>query len=159
MSNHITIDHRYIPIESGVSIMNFKILAITTIFASIGLAIPVKAANTDDVVRLLKTNECTECDLSGVNLSGAHLIGADLRNANLQGANLEGANLEGADLTGANLEGANLTQVIGSDASFRLTNLMNVSLKDAQVSSADFTAARVSGPKLGESNIIVIDAR
>lgn len=81
------------------------------------VASTAQAENPEHVRRLLTTNACYGCDLSGAILSDAHLIGADLRNANLSGAQLVGSNLEGADLTGANLEGANLTDVMLTNAS------------------------------------------
>jgi uncharacterized protein YjbI with pentapeptide repeats len=69
----------------------------TTIFVA-GLA---KAYDPGDLRRLLDTNSCPGCDLSGANLRGANL-----RNANLSGADLSGADLNDADLSGANLSGA-----------------------------------------------------
>lgn len=81
----------------------------------------------DNFQRLVETNDCQGCDLSGavlnrfdlsgVNLAGANLAGAklylvDLSGANLTGANLQGAALGGADLAGADLTGANLTGAI-----------------------------------------------
>ncbi|MGR0480041.1 MAG: pentapeptide repeat-containing protein [Candidatus Electronema sp. V4] len=72
--------------------------------------------------RLLTTNACRGCnlsgavlnrlnlaeaDLEGADLSGAQLNAASLTGANLRGANLRGAWLGGADMTGANLLGAN----------------------------------------------------
>ncbi|MGX9726583.1 MAG: pentapeptide repeat-containing protein [Candidatus Electronema sp. VV] len=72
--------------------------------------------------RLLTTNACRGCnlsgavlnrlnlaeaDLEGADLSGAQLNAASLIGANLRGANLRGAWLGGADMTGANLLGAN----------------------------------------------------
>ena len=56
----------------------------------------------DDLQKLLKDNECINCDLSE----------ADLRKQNLVGANLEGSNLNKANLWRANLEGANLEGAI-----------------------------------------------
>ncbi|MDD3620765.1 MAG: pentapeptide repeat-containing protein, partial [Desulfobulbaceae bacterium] len=77
--------------------------------------------------RLLETNACPGCDLSGAVMNRADLAGADLRGANLAGsklylanlaeadlrdANLQGAALGGADLAGADLTGANLTGAV-----------------------------------------------
>ena len=85
----------------------------------------------NNIRRLLITNECASCDLSGVTLIEAHLIGADLGNANLQSANLTGANLEGADLEGADLTGANLSYAF----------LTNTYLENTQLFSVKFSGA------------------
>ncbi len=60
------------------------------------------------VKRLLETNECPKCDLSGVELRDADLRGAELTDADLEGANLQGANLSKANVEEIDLEGANL---------------------------------------------------
>jgi uncharacterized protein YjbI with pentapeptide repeats len=87
--------------------MKLNILVIGMLSNSILLSNAVQAYNPEDVRRLLDTNACSGCDLTGANLRGANL-----RGANLSGANLSGANLSGADLSGANLSGANLAGVI-----------------------------------------------
>ena len=56
-----------------------------------------------DLQKLMDTNECVKCDLSGANLSGANLAYADLNGANLAGADLESARLGRFDLRGATL--------------------------------------------------------
>ncbi len=86
----------------------------------LGSAVPEIRENFN---RLLTTNACRGCnlsgavlnrlnlaeaDLEGADLSGAQLNAASLTGANLRGANLRGAWLGGADMTGANLLGANL---------------------------------------------------
>ena len=61
-----------------------------------------------DLQKLMDTNECVKCDLSGANLEGANLSGANLVSAYLAGANLAYADLNGANLAGADLESARL---------------------------------------------------
>ncbi len=99
-----------------------------------------KIHSKQDVVKLIETNSCPACDLSGANLRSADLTGAYLTGANLTGVNLTGADLTGAmlygavlyraDLTGANLTGVNLFAadldgVIGAD----FTGALNVPKK------------------------------
>jgi uncharacterized protein YjbI with pentapeptide repeats len=59
-----------------------------------------------DLEKLLETNVCQKCDLTGANLKGADLTGTDLTKANLWGANLNNANLTDADLIDAILQNA-----------------------------------------------------
>lgn len=84
--------------------MKLNIL-VTALIATFALGSSVAAANPDHVRRLLNTNACPNCDLSGADLRGANLRGADLRNADLRYADLRGADLTGANLRGANLYG------------------------------------------------------
>ena len=69
----------------------------------------------NNVSKLIETDFCPVCDLSGANLDGADLTGAVL-----EGANLYDANLNGANLTGANLAGAILNGVRGANFSLAL---------------------------------------
>ncbi|MBD1881572.1 DUF928 domain-containing protein [Coleofasciculus sp. FACHB-T130] len=98
--------------------MKQRILAAAGLLSVLWFATPVRAENPEHLKRLLETNKCLNCDLSGANLMGARLVAADLRGANLSGANLSGADLSGANLTNANLTRVNLnlaklTGVIG----------------------------------------------
>jgi len=80
--------------------------------------------------RLLTTNACRGCNLSGAvlnrlnlaeaDLTGADLSGAQLNSASLAGANLSGANLRGAWLGGADMSGANLLGANWEGADFTL---------------------------------------
>ena len=63
----------------------------------------------EDLDKLLSTNQCPKCSLSGADLRGADLRGANLRGADLSRANLTGADLWGINLFQANLRGADLT--------------------------------------------------
>ena len=81
--------------------MNLKISAAIVLSIVIGIPTLVNAYNVDHVRRLISTNKCPRCDLTG-----ADLRGADLREADLRGVDFTGADLRGADLTGAILTGA-----------------------------------------------------
>ncbi|MEH1858356.1 MAG: pentapeptide repeat-containing protein [Nostoc sp.] len=86
--------------------MNLKISATIVLSIVIGIPTLVNAYNVDDVRRLISTNKCPRCDLTGADLRGADLRGADLREADLRGVDFTGADLRGADLTDAILTGA-----------------------------------------------------
>lgn len=92
----------------GFSEMKLKISRTLILVMVMWVTLPARAANSDHIRRLLDTNTCPSCDLSGANLSGANLSRANLANADLRFANLRNANLSYSDLRGANLDGANL---------------------------------------------------
>jgi uncharacterized protein YjbI with pentapeptide repeats len=117
------------------------------------------AANPKHVERLLKTNQCPLCDLSGADLGEANLYGANLVGANLQGANLNGANLGSANLTDANLAGAKLDRAYLYDAVIEATNfsradLTNAYLKDAKLTNVQFEGAKLQGANLSRANLV-----
>lgn len=107
-----------------------------------------------NVQRLILTNECHRCDLSGVDLSETHLIGADLRETSLAGANLSWSNLEGADLTQANLTDANLTGTFLTNASLAYANLDNVNFAQAQLYYVDVTGASMENLNLANATLV-----
>jgi len=72
-------------------------------------------ANSVSLRRLLKTKQCTRCNLRGASLNGANLVGADLSDADLSNADLRGANMLGAHLTNANMSNAKLGGAIMPD--------------------------------------------
>lgn len=111
------------------------------------------AANPAHVQRLLKTNQCPMCDLSGANLAEANLFGANLVNANLRGANLSGANLGSANLTDADLTGANLVRAYFHLAVLENTNLTQANLKGAYLKDAAIANITVSGANLADVNL------
>ena len=76
--------------------MKLTLTALTvaaTMFAS-----SANAFDPADLQKLMDTNECVKCDLSGANLSGANLAYADLNGANLAGADLNYADMKGVIL-------------------------------------------------------------
>ena len=112
---------------------------------------PIQAVN---VRRLLTTNICADCNLSGADLSHAHIIGADLRGADLSGANLAGANLEGADLTKADLTGANLTGAFLTNATLANADLDNVNFSESQLYFVDVSGASMDNLNLANATVV-----
>lgn len=88
------------------------------------------------IEKLLDTNSCYECDLSGVDLSGEDLSGADLEGADLSGAILNNTDLAGTNLKGATLRGAKLQK-----ADLRRADLYKADLSEADLTDADFRGA------------------
>ena len=88
----------------------------------------------ENLEKLIKTQKCRGCDLSGVNLNRMDLSGADL-----EGADLSNAQMSLTDLSGANLRNANLRGVVfgGSD------------LADADLRGADLRGTSLDGAYLG----------
>jgi len=91
-----------------------------------------------DLIQLLASGRCPNCDLEGADLANKDLAGADLRGANLNGANLAGSNLQGANLAYASLLGANLYQSQLQGASLYGANLIDANLSQAQGQGATF---------------------
>ena len=109
---------------------------------------------TTNVQRLILTNQCKTCDLTGMDLSKTHLIGVDLRGAILTGADLSWSNLEGADLTGADLTGANLTGAFLTNATLADATLDHANFSQAQLVHVDVTGASMENLNLADANVI-----
>ena len=88
------------------------------------------------VEKLLDTNSCYECDLSGVDLSGEDLSGFDLEGADLSGAILNDTDLAGTNLKGVSLQGAQMR-----NADLRRADLYKANLSGADLTDADFRGA------------------
>jgi len=74
---------------------------------------PARAFSEADLQKLMETQSCVGCDLTGADLFGVDLSRAVLSDADLTGADMTGAIfyfaiIQGADLTGANLTRADL---------------------------------------------------
>lgn len=93
--------------------------------------------------KLLKTKECQNCNLSGVNLNGANLSNAKLYDANLRGAVLSRANLYHAKLRNSSL----------ADAKLDNANLYQANLSDADLEGADLTKANLAQADLENTNL------
>ncbi len=89
----------------------------------------------ENLQKLIKTNSCRGCDLSGVNLNRI-----DLSHADLEGANLEQAKLYLTDLSSANLRNANLKGVV-----FGGTDLGGADLRGADLRGAVLDGAYLGG--------------
>lgn len=88
------------------------------------------AFSPEDLEKLKRDNNCSQCDLSRANLKGQQLPDADLSGANLSYADLSGAHLMGANLSSADLTGATLTQrTIILEANLNGVNLWGVDLE------------------------------
>ena len=79
--------------------------ALFSLFIALTLSQLALAYDMADLNKLLDTNLCRRCDLSGANLRGANLYCADLTGANLVGADLTGANFASAILACSNRDG------------------------------------------------------
>jgi tetratricopeptide (TPR) repeat protein len=117
---------------------------------TVSLPVTAKAADNQDIKKLLSSKECRNCDLSNAglvmaDLSKADLSGANLAGANLSQANLQGANLTGADLTGASLYGVNLTSAKLTKANLAGADLRDCYLTDVDLSTANFKGANFQG--------------
>lgn len=116
-----------------------------------------EAVNADKqglIERMLDSERCIGCDLSGADLTGADLSGFDLeranfRNSNLREADLGKANLKGANFQNAQLQGADLSGADLYRADFSGADLTDADLEDAIVDAADFSGA--VGVKLPEN--------
>lgn len=89
----------------------------------------------DNLTRLLDTNKCYGCDLSGLDLSKKDLDGADLEKADLTDCNLEKTSFEKANMKGALLLRANL----------RGADLEKTDFYRADLTGADMTGAKTEG--------------
>lgn len=112
------------------------------------------SSNTSDadkqrnLEKLLKTKECRNCDLTGVNLSGANLSNAELYDANLSGAVLSRANLYHAKLRNSSLANAKL-----DNANLYQANLNNADLEKADLTKANLAQAELENTNLGNANL------
>jgi len=108
---------------------------------------PARAANNDDLMRLLEKRSCPGC-----RLQDADLVHAELRDADLQGANLKRANLSGALLDGAQLQGADLsfTSLVG--ASLRGADLRGARLEGTDLRQSDLGGAQLDGGALEQTH-------
>jgi uncharacterized protein YjbI with pentapeptide repeats len=85
------------------------------------------------------TNECQNCDLSGVDLSNLDLSHGQFQGSTFTGANLSDSNFQFGNFTHANVNGANTalsgTSFLGAD--LRCTNFSGTNLTQATFQSAD----------------------
>lgn len=122
--------------------MNRNILLTLPWLTSLILGLGISAQEIDPVERLLKTKECSGCDLSGENLSNLDLGNANLSGADLSNANLRNSMLAGANLSGATLRGANLTLAVLVGANLSDVDLSYANLTDTNLFKAKFTGSR-----------------
>jgi len=148
-------------------------------FGSTTGAVPALDISTNSAVIVISTNQCTHCNLAGVDLSNkdlsnnghgvelmySDLSGADLSNSNLSNADMSYATLQGARLNYTNLESAVLSQAslnaYGSSAAASLTgaHLKNAKLDSANLDGANFSYASFYGASASASNSTMNNTR
>lgn len=106
-----------------------------------------------DIKRLLDTQECPGCNLSGANLANKALTFVNLSNANLRGANLSGARLIGANLSNTNLTNADLKGAKLNGARMIGTNLVGTNLAEANLLGANLWNTSLNGAKLNSTKM------
>lgn len=111
------------------------------------LVSPVRAANDDDLIRLLNQRDCPRC-----RLQDADLVHADLRDADLRGAKLQRANLSQARLDGARLKGADLSFTSLQGASLRGADLRGANLEGTDLRQSDLSGAQLDAGGLARSH-------
>jgi len=106
-----------------------------------------RAANNEDLMRLLEQRRCPGC-----RLQDADLVNAELRDADLQSAVLKRANLSGALLDGAQLQGADLsfTSLVG--ASLRGADLRGARLEGTDLRQSDLSGAQLDAGALEQTH-------
>ena len=107
----------------------------------------VRAAQADQLVRLLERGSCPGC-----RLQDADLVHADLRDADLRRAQLQRANLSGARLDGAKLQGADLSFTSLQGASLRGADLRGARLEGTDLRQSDLSGALFDPAALGRSH-------
>ena len=110
-------------------------------------SLPARAANTDQLLKLLEQGSCPNCKLQD-----ADLVQASLRDANLSGAQLQRANLSGALLDGAQLQGADLSFTSLQRASLRGADLRGARLEGTDLRGSDLSGARLDPGALSRSH-------
>jgi uncharacterized protein YjbI with pentapeptide repeats len=114
------------------------------------VTVPIQSVSAN-VRRLLQTNECAGCNLTGAVLKDTNLQAANLEGANLQNADLERANLEGTNLIGANLQGADLGKTNIAGANLERANLFDADLEKANLLGANLLGANLRGADLEDA--------
>ncbi|MGL6342394.1 MAG: pentapeptide repeat-containing protein [Waterburya sp.] len=115
--------------------MNLKLLTATTLFLTIGTAIPAFSADEKESETFVTTRQCVDC-----NLSQGSFLNENLQNANLQGANLYSGSFHESDLRNANFSRTNSKEV-----TFSSSDLRNANFSHADVSGASFCNADLRG--------------
>lgn len=104
--------------------------------ATIASPAPGRAADQNQLMRLLETRRCAGCKLQDADLVQSDLRNGDLRRSHLQRANLSGARLDGANLSGADLRSTSLVGASLRDADLRGAQLLGTDLREADLTGA-----------------------
>ena len=128
----------------GIAPLGIVPLALGLLLAASAAA---RAANNEDLIRLLEQRRCPGC-----RLQDADLVHAELRDADLQSAILKRANLSGALLDGAQLQGADLsfTSLVG--ASLRGADLRGARLEGTDLRQSDLSGAQLDAGALEQTH-------
>ena len=128
----------------GIAPLGIAPLALGLLLAASTAA---RAANNEDLMRLLEQRRCPGC-----RLQDADLVHAELRDADLQSAILKRANLSGALLDGAQLQGADLsfTSLVG--ASLRGADLRGARLEGTDLRQSDLSGAQLDAGALEQTH-------
>jgi uncharacterized protein YjbI with pentapeptide repeats len=110
-------------------------------------ALAGRASDLDDLMRLLESKQCPDCQLQD-----ADLVHADLRDADLRGAALQRANLGEARLDGAQLVGADLSFTSLQGASLRGADLRGAKLEGTDLRRSDLSGVRLDPGALSRSH-------
>ena len=110
------------------------------------------AAESEDLLKLLRGSDCAGCRLSDADLVHADLRDRDLENAKLQRANLsqarlDGANLRNSDLSFTSLQGASLRGADLRGSTLYGTNLRSADLSGAQLDQGALELAHWQGAR------------
>ena len=105
------------------------------------------SARAEDLIMLLGSRSCPNC-----NLADADLVHADLRNAKLKAADLQRANLSQARLDGADLSESDLSFASLQGASLRGADLRNSRLIGTDLRGTDLTGALLDQDALEQSH-------
>lgn len=125
------------------SISVFFFLCISFVFV-----FPATAFKQKDLDKLLRTNECRKCDLSGVNLEGVYLKNAIILYSNLNGANLSKVVFNNVSLSNCNLVGVNFDGAILKGVNMRKSNLSGVDFSKVAKLKVSFSKANLQGVNL-----------
>ena len=104
-------------------------------------------ARANDLIVLLQSQSCPDCELADADLVHADLRDADLKGANLQRANLGRARLDGADLRDADLRFSSL-----QGASLRYADLRGAQLVGTDLRQTDLSGSIINPGALDQSH-------
>ena len=122
-------------------------LMLALIAGSLEISSTAIAADQQDLIQLLESRQCRDCQLSDVDLTHADLRDADLQGAQLQRANLSQARLDGADLSGSDLSFTSL-----QGATLRGSDLRNSRLIGTDLRRTDLTGALLDQKALDQTH-------
>ncbi len=91
-----------------------------------------------DLSNLIRTNECNNCNLEGVDLVNKDLRNAKITNSNLKNANLSGGLLDNINFNGSNLSGSSLKNASIRNGKFTKTILEGTDFQYSDLTNSFF---------------------